>query len=236
MRNIKLVVVGDGAVGKTCLLISYTTNAFPGEYIPTVFDNYSPGVMTESKPLNLGLWDTAGQDDYDQLRPLSYPQTDVFLILYSVLSPTSFEHIATKWVPEIRKHCPRTPFLVVGTKLDLRPDSCKSQFQSDLLYFRELSLKLHELQFLPVDLLSLVFDFVHLKPSPLATEPGLPPPNHVFVQADHAEARALELGASAYMECSALTQQGAREVFDRAISVVLGVKRPARDRHKCGIS
>uniref|UniRef100_A0A095A2Q3 Cell division control protein 42-like protein n=1 Tax=Schistosoma haematobium TaxID=6185 RepID=A0A095A2Q3_SCHHA len=61
LRTIKCVVVGDGAVGKTCLLISYTTNKFPMDYVPT-------------------------------------------------------------WVPEIRHHSPKVPFLLVGTQIDLRDE------------------------------------------------------------------------------------------------------------------
>ena len=65
-------------------------------------------------PVSLGLWDTAGQEDYDRLRPLSYPQTDVFLICFSVVSPSSFENVTSKWCPEIKHHCADAPILLVG--------------------------------------------------------------------------------------------------------------------------
>lgn len=110
-------------MGKTCLLISYTTNKFPSEYVPTVFDNYAVTVMIGDEPYTLGLFDTAGQEDYDRLRPLSYPQTDVFLVCFSVTSPASFENVREKWFPEVHHHCPGVPCLIVGTQVDLRDDA-----------------------------------------------------------------------------------------------------------------
>ncbi|WVQ77618.1 hypothetical protein IAR50_007306 [Cryptococcus sp. DSM 104548] len=126
---IKCVIVGDGATGKTSLLIAYTSpsSTFPPdmEYVPTVFDNYSAEMSVDLGPgqggrreVNLGLWDTAGQEDYDRLRPLSYPQTDVFLVCYSCVSPASFENIKT-WIPELMHHAPQTPFLLLALKSDL---------------------------------------------------------------------------------------------------------------------
>ncbi|CAH8449268.1 unnamed protein product [Schistosoma turkestanicum] len=118
----KLVIVGDGACGKTCLLIVFSKDQFPEVYVPTVFENYVADIEVESKHVELALWDTAGQEDYDRLRPLSYPETDVVLLCYSIDSPDSLENISEKWAPEIKHFCPNVPIILVGNKKDLRDD------------------------------------------------------------------------------------------------------------------
>jgi len=121
-QTIKLVVIGDGAVGKTCLLISYAKKEFPKDYIPTVFDNYVVNLTAGDQNIELGLWDTAGQEEYDRLRPLSYANANVFLLCFSVVSPVSFENVTAKWYPELMHFCPEVPFILVGTKMDVRND------------------------------------------------------------------------------------------------------------------
>uniref|UniRef100_A0A914DP45 Uncharacterized protein n=1 Tax=Acrobeloides nanus TaxID=290746 RepID=A0A914DP45_9BILA len=76
----------------------------------------------DNQVVNLGLWDIAGIEDFNRLRPLSYPNTDVFVLCFSTVQPVSFDNISTRWVPEIRKCCPNAPILLVGNKLDLRDD------------------------------------------------------------------------------------------------------------------
>ncbi|CAF1091192.1 unnamed protein product [Didymodactylos carnosus] len=119
-KTIKCVCVGDGTVGKTCMLISYTTNSFPTSYIPTVFDNYSVTVMISNEPYTLALFDTSGQEGFEHIRSISYSNTDVFLVCYSVMSPSSFTNAQKVWIPEIRRANPKTPFVLIGTKIDLR--------------------------------------------------------------------------------------------------------------------
>eukprot|EP00494_Astrolonche_serrata_P022741 UN22998 len=129
--------------------------------------------MVDGKPINLGLWDTAGQEDYDRLRPLSYPQTDVFLVCFSVISEPSFNNVQQKWIPEITHHAPNVPIILVGTKSDLRNDQETIQRLSNQQR------------------------------------------NMVTKQA--ADSLTKEIGAVKYMECSALTQEGLKNVFDEAI-------------------
>ncbi|XP_063050683.1 cdc42 homolog [Engraulis encrasicolus] len=120
MQTVKCVAVGDTSAKKNVLLIAYTTQRYP-EYT-TIFDNYAVTVMINGEPYTLGLFDTGSSSDYDRLRPLSYPQTDVFLLCFAVDSPESFQNISEKWAPEVKHFCPGVPFILVATKADLRDD------------------------------------------------------------------------------------------------------------------
>ena len=120
MKHIKCVAVGDGAVGKTCMLICYTNGSFPEEYVPTIFDNYAQSLVIDGKNVSLQLWDTAGQEDYAKIRPMSYPDTDVFLICFSLVSPTSLENVVSTWRSEVTTAAPSAQLILVGLKKDLR--------------------------------------------------------------------------------------------------------------------
>jgi len=132
METIKCVVVGDSDDNmKAKILASFTTDKYEfSEYVPTVFDNYHANVMISGKVYNLALFDTTTEEDYDILRPLSYPQTDIFLVCFSVLKRKTFESVESKWVPEISRHCPDSPFLLVGLDVDLRDDQDKEKVVS----------------------------------------------------------------------------------------------------------
>ncbi|KAI1699671.1 ras family domain-containing protein [Ditylenchus destructor] len=211
----KLVVIGDGACGKTSLLYVFSNNVFPEVHIPTVFENYVADINVDDKPkirifwcipfksefglwpyrstldyykicfsVVLTLWDTAGQEDYDRLRPLSYPKTDVLLICFSIDSPDSLANVEAKWIKEARHFCPKVPIILVGNKKDLRAWS------------------------------------------PLVQE---------LITYEQGKAVAEKIGAAQYLESSAKTKDGVSEVFICAARAALERKN-VRKKKFCSIS
>lgn len=180
----KIVAVGDGNCGKTCLLMTFARGEMPREYVPTVFDNYVSGIEVDKRFYELSLWDTAGQDAYDRLRPLSYPDTDVMLVCVSVDQPDSLLNALDKWIPEVRHFCPNIPIVIVCTKIDLRSDQ------------------------------RIIARLARCRQVPISVEQGL--------------GLAESVKAAAYIECSAQTRQGVREVFQAAVRATMISKKSRR--------
>ncbi|KAI9229570.1 MAG: GTP-binding protein rho5 [Piptocephalis tieghemiana] len=173
----KLVIVGDGACGKTCLLIVYSKGTFPETYVPTVFENYVATVPVDGKQVELALWDTAGQEDYDRLRPLSYPDSHVILICFAIDLPDSLDNVQEKWISEVLHFCSNLPILLIACKKDLRNDP------------------------------RTIEELRRLNQRPVTAEEG--------------EKIAAQIGAHRYLECSARTNDGVREVFEHAARAAL---------------
>jgi Rho family protein len=90
--------------------------------IPTVFENYVTDCRVDGKNVQLALWDTAGQEDYERLRPLAYSKAHVILIGFAVDTPDSLDNVKHKWMEEAMSLCPGVPVILVGLKKDLRED------------------------------------------------------------------------------------------------------------------
>lgn len=180
----KLVVVGDGACGKTCLLTVFCKGEFPSLYVPTIFESFVSEMQINNKRVELTLWDTAGQEDYDRLRPLSYPDTNVVVLCFSVDNPDSLDNISTKWMPEIRNFLPNIPVILVANKKDLRNDQTTKR----------------ELQ--------------RMKQKPVTESEG--------------RSVAKNIGAQAYIECSAKQKEGVNDVFETAARIATDFKTKKR--------
>ncbi|KAG5047995.1 hypothetical protein JHK85_009098 [Glycine max] len=215
-RFIKCVTVGDGA-----------------DYVPTVFDNFSANVVVDGSTVNLALWDTAGQEDYNRLRPLSYRGADVFILAFSLISKASYENIAKKWIPELRHYAPGVPIILVGTKLGkplplsfiewngTNPDDpVRASCLVLVIEMVFLTSKFSCSQFTSVYYLREDKQF-------FMDHPGAVP----ITTAQGEELRKL-IGAPAYIECSSKTQQNVKAVFDAAIKVVLQPPKQKKKKRK----
>ncbi|KAF3792063.1 Rac-like GTP-binding protein 3 [Nymphaea thermarum] len=241
-KFIKCVTVGDGAVGKTCMLICYTSNKFPTDYIPTVFDNFSANVVAEGNAVNLGLWDTAGQEDYNRLRPLSYRGADVFVLAFSLVSRASYENILKKVVSRTFLVC-FFFFFFFSLSLSLlhththtsarhheEPHMCSFFLIHRLQWLPELH---HFSPGVPIVLVGTKLDLREDKQY-LSDHPGLVP-----VTTMQGEELQKQIGATYYIECSSKTQQNVKAVFDAAIKVVIQPpkqkEKSKKPRHGCSI-
>eukprot|EP00729_Bicosta_minor_P011681 gene11681-8354_t len=131
----KLLVVGDGAAGKTYLIHAFAHKSHSSGVEASDWGagiaNEVVDVTFEDKKVEMGLWDTPGQEDYDSLRPLAYSGTDVILIVYSIVYPDSLENILEKWKPHMKHFVPDAPIILVGNKLDCRTDDLKIHGETD---------------------------------------------------------------------------------------------------------
>lgn len=174
MSEIKCVFVGNPGVGKSSLIMNYKERTFD-QHTPPVVDACAVPVFFDGKSASLKVWDSAGHSDYDRVRYLLYPESDICLVCFSVDNLDSYTNVEGKWLPELSQHRPNTPVMLVGTKTDLRDPNGES-----------------------------------------------------IVTYDMGEELMRRTNAVSYIECSARTQDGVRQVFQEAARAVVSIRKEAK--------
>lgn len=194
----KIVILGDGACGKTSLLNVFTRGYFPQVYEPTVFENYVHDIFIDGQSVQLSLWDTAGQEEFDRLRSLSYSDTHCIMLCFSIDSPDSLENVQSKWVGEIADHCEGVKLVLVALKCDLRSNEDTHDHEYNNANEDEL--------FNP-----------YSQSNPYQQQKRL-------ISYDEGLAVAKKVGALRYLECSAKKNRGVNEAFSEAARCALNAK------------
>ncbi|XP_070587612.1 rho-related GTP-binding protein RhoE isoform X1 [Erythrolamprus reginae] len=191
----KIVVVGDTQCGKTALLHVFAKDCFPENYVPTVFENYTASFEIDTQRIELSLWDTSGSPYYDNVRPLSYPDSDAVLICFDISRPETLDSVLKKWKGEIQEFCPNTKMLLVGCKSDLRTDvstlvELSNHRQTPVSYDQESNY------------------------SQLRTSWKSFCVNRTLFKRNRGANMAKQIGAATYIECSALqSENSVRDIF-----------------------
>ncbi|KAL9042932.1 MAG: hypothetical protein Q9214_003646 [Letrouitia sp. 1 TL-2023] len=202
----KLVLLGDGACGKTSLLNVFTRGYFPTVYEPTVFgndacksENYVHDIFVDGVHIELSLWDTAGQEEFDRLRSLSYDDTHTIMLCFSVDSRDSLENVETKWVGEIAENCQGVKLVLVALKCDLRASSDDEEDAT-------------------------------------GQDPSQPRREKDMIDYKEGLEVARRIQALRYLECSAKRNRGVNEAFTEAARVALSVRTgTSSSSSKCSV-
>ncbi|KAK6205110.1 small GTPase superfamily [Scheffersomyces amazonensis] len=203
----KIVILGDGACGKTSLLNVFTTGYFPQVYEPTVFENYVHDIFIDGKSVQLSLWDTAGQEEFDRLRSLSYADTHCIMLCFSIDSADSLENVQSKWVGEITDHCEGVKLVLVALKCDLR-----SHEDSDIDNVHGSALN------------GTSGDDDHYNPYNQSSSNNNHYQSKRLITYEEGLAVAKRIGALRYLECSAKKKRGVNEAFSEAARCALNAR------------
>lgn len=162
-----------------------------------MFENYVHDIFIDGQSVQLSLWDTAGQEEFDRLRSLSYSDTHCIMLCFSIDSPDSLENVQTRWVGEIADNCEGVKLVLVACKCDLRSNEDTDVEQPN-----------HEDD---------SFNPYNPNANPYQQQRRL-------ISYEEGLAVAKKVGALRYLECSAKKNRGVNEAFSEAARCALNAR------------